>query len=114
MYLPNDVDITSEVQFSYNLYKNELIAPVSEGEVIGLLTAIYNDKVIGQTDLITKTNVPRSGWLYIQSIILAIVSSKQFIVIVVLFFVVLILYIFIIAYLRGRKIKNRKKRYNPK
>ena len=109
LYLPNDIDIESEVQFSYVLNKKELIAPVSEGEVVGVLTVLYDESVLGRIDLIIKTNVPRNMWLYVESVAVSIFTSRQFIGAVVAVAAIFVIYIFANAYIRGRRIKQNKR-----
>ena len=52
--------------------------------VVGKVTLLYENKVVGQTDLVTKTAVARSDYLYIMSLVERFVKSPGFIVVAVL------------------------------
>jgi D-alanyl-D-alanine carboxypeptidase (penicillin-binding protein 5/6) len=41
LYLPDDVSIKDDITLNWSLNETELVAPVSEGQIVGVLTAIY-------------------------------------------------------------------------
>ena len=64
LYLPTDTDLEVEIKRSRKTNSDALTAPVSEGQVAGVLTVLYNDEIIGNVDLITTVAVARSDFLY--------------------------------------------------
>lgn len=60
----NDADLSQIVRTEYTLKEETLTAPVSAGQVIGELTVYFNGSVLGRVDLVAKSNVDRSFWLF--------------------------------------------------
>lgn len=93
LYLPNEAVVGKDVTISWLLDIDELTAPIEENTVVGKVTLLYENKVVGQTDLVTKTAVARSDYLYIMSLAERFFKSPAFIVIAVLIVISTIGYI---------------------
>lgn len=114
MYLPKDVNIKEEVILNWSLNKTELIAPVSEGQVAGLLTVIYKDEIIGRINLVTKSNIARSRPQYLLSLLQALTATVYFRYAVIIIIISSAIYVLINSMVRYNKAKKKqtKKRQN--
>ena len=100
VFLPTDVDIENEIQYSWVPYEQELQAPVSAGEVAGQISAVYNGETIGACDLVVTSDVERSDFLYTLNRIEKLTTSKGFIAAVVSAVIISVGVIFFNAYRR--------------
>lgn len=107
VYLPSNVDVEKEIEISYTTNSEELQAPVKEGQVVGSVTAIYHDEVLGTAQLVTITDVSRSDLLFGLYKIEQFTHSRFFVVSVVAAVIFTLIYIFGTAYLRQKKGKKR-------
>lgn len=112
LYLPADIDIKEEVSLSWSLTETELVAPVSEGQVAGLLTVIYNGEVIGRINLITKNSIARSELLYILSLLRELAATKPFRYTVSAIIVSAVVYVLVNSVVRYNKAKRNRRRRN--
>jgi D-alanyl-D-alanine carboxypeptidase (penicillin-binding protein 5/6) len=113
LYLPNDVNLAEEVTMNWSLSETELVAPVSEGQVAGLLTVIYNGNVVGRINLITKSNIARSQPLYLLSLVETLIATRQFRFTVIAAAVFSVFYILINSVVRYNKaLQRRRKRHD--
>lgn len=113
IYMPTDINIAEEVSMSWSLNETELVAPVSEGQVVGLLTVIYNDEIIGRINLITKSNIARSEPLYLLSLVEALTATAPFRYTVIAVIAFAVLYVLINSVVRYNRAKRkRRKRKN--
>lgn len=83
VFLPTDVDTEKEIKYSWTTYEEELEAPVSAGQVVGQISAVYNGETIGTCDLVVTSDVERSDFLYNLNRIEKFTKSKGFIAAVV-------------------------------
>jgi D-alanyl-D-alanine carboxypeptidase (penicillin-binding protein 5/6) len=114
LYLPKDVNIKDDVTLNWFLNETELVAPVSEGQVAGLLTVLYRDEVVGRINLIKKSNIARSELLYLLSLLQALIKTNQFrfaVFFIIAFAVIYVLINSIVRYNRSVR-KRRKKQEN--
>lgn len=107
VYLPSDVDPATAIELSYVTHFEEIQAPVEKGQVLGSVTAIYEDRVLGTSDIVATADVARSELLYTFHKIEQFSKSKFFIATVVSAVVLTVIYILGNAFLRGRKVKRR-------
>ena len=105
LYLPVDVDLSNDVQISWQLTVDSFTAPVDEGEVGGTLTATYKGESLGSYELITKTSVNRSNILYIFDLMRQLVETPQFRTVVIIISIIIGGYIgvsIILAYMSSQ------------
>ena len=105
LYLPVDVDLSNDVQISWQLTVDSFTAPVDEGEVGGTLTATYKGESLGSYELITKTSVNRSNILYIFDLMRQIIETPQFRTVVIIISIIIGGYIgvsIILAYMSSQ------------
>ncbi|MDD4774321.1 MAG: hypothetical protein PHZ09_12095 [Eubacteriales bacterium] len=110
MFLPNDVNLKEEIILNWSLSETELIAPVSEGQVTGLLTVIYKDEVIGRINLITKSNIARSQPLYLLSLLRTFIATEYFRRTVIVIIISSVIYVLINSVVRYNKAKKRRQK----
>ena len=107
VYLPSDTDIDAEIKLSWTTDSEELQAPVAKDQVVGRVTALYQDEPIGTADLIATTDVTRSDMLYGLYKIKQFSRSRFFIAALISAIIFFIIYVFGKAvYLK--KSKSRK------
>ena len=61
--LPNDIS-SEDFTFEYTLNAKSIEAPVEEGQVLGSVRAVFQDKTYGTLPLVAKFSVERDPWLY--------------------------------------------------
>ncbi len=79
VFLPTDVDVEKEIKYSWSTYEESLDAPVTAGQVVGQISATYNEEVLGTADLVVTSDVERSEFLYNLNKIEKLTKSKGFI-----------------------------------
>lgn len=62
-YLPKDLDL-SKITKEYTLDIETLEAPVDEGMKVGSIRVFYDGELLGETELIIRTGIARSGTSY--------------------------------------------------
>jgi D-alanyl-D-alanine carboxypeptidase (penicillin-binding protein 5/6) len=107
VFLSNDVDVATAVEYSWSTYSDELTAPVTAGDVVGTVTATMDGKTLGRADLVVMNDVSRSEFLYMLDQIKEFTKSRFFIATVVAVAVLSIAYVFGNAILRERRLKRR-------
>jgi D-alanyl-D-alanine carboxypeptidase len=110
LYLPKDINLAEEVTMNWSLSETELVAPVSEGQIAGLLTVIYHGNVVGRINLIAKSNIARSQPLYLMSLIKTLINTKQFRFIVITAAALAVIYVLINSVVRYNKIRKRRRK----
>lgn len=110
-YLPKDLDPT-KITTDYTLDVKSLEAPVEEGMTVGKIRVYYNGELLGETSLIVRTNIARSGTGYRLSQATDFISSKGFIRTALIVVALVALYFILNAVYR----EQVKKKYhtNPK
>ncbi len=79
LYLPSDIDVGAEIRRTWKLDADSLDAPVEAGQKVGTLSLIYQGKEIAQVDLVTKSAVERSKWLYAKAMLAAVFAPSWFV-----------------------------------
>lgn len=100
VFLPTDVDVEKEIQYSWVPYEQELQAPVSAGEIAGQISAVYNGETIGACNLVVTSDVERSEFLYTLKRIENLTKSKGFIAAVISAVLITVGVVFFNAYRR--------------
>ncbi|MBQ7353924.1 MAG: D-alanyl-D-alanine carboxypeptidase [Clostridia bacterium] len=106
-YLPKSLDL-SRIQRKINLTAEELEAPVEEGDKVGTVSVWLDGKLLGETDLIVRSNIVRSGTEYRIAQITAYLSSSRFVVVALVVIGLFIVYFLINAIYR----EQVKKKYH--
>lgn len=109
-YLPTDLDLETELTYSYKVTSASLAAPVEEGQVAGFITVSYGDELLGTVNLITKNEVERSEFLYLLSRIEEFTQSRFFVATVIAAVVLTVVYIIGTAMYRYHR-AQRQQRY---
>ncbi|MBQ8287248.1 MAG: D-alanyl-D-alanine carboxypeptidase [Clostridia bacterium] len=107
-YLPRSLDL-SKIEKKIDLTVEELEAPVEEGDVVGTVAVYLDGKLLGETELVIRSNITRSGTDYRISQITAYLSSRRFVVIALVVIGLFIIYFIINAIYR----EQVKKKYRP-
>ena len=97
VYLAKDVDVDTAIEYKYITNSDVLTAPLSAGDVVGEVQAFYGDDLIGTSDLIVTTDIPRSDILYYLSKIEEFVKSTFFISFIIVAAVLSVLFVLINA-----------------
>ncbi len=105
VYLPSDVDVETAITLSYVTYSEELQAPVTQGQVVGSVTAMYGDEILGTSDMVATVDITRDELLYTFYKIEQFSRSRFFIATIISAVVFTAIYIFGTAFIRGRKMK---------
>ncbi len=100
VFLPADVDAEKEIIYSWSTYEESLDAPVTAGQVVGQISASYNEEVLGTCDLVVTSDVERSEFLYNLSKIEQLTKSKGFIAAIVSAVLITVGVVFFNAYRR--------------
>lgn len=103
VFLPTDVDVEEEIKYSWSTFEESLNAPVTEGQVVGQISATYNGEVLGTSDLVVTSDVERSEFLYNLHKIETLTKSRGFIAAIITAVIITTGVIFFNAYRR----KNR-------
>lgn len=111
MYLPLSTDLETEIKRSYKTSFDSLEAPVSAGDVAGVMTVMYNDEIVGNIELVTTVAVARSEFLYTLEQIKEFGASRFFISTVIAAAVLTVIYVIGKAVYLHRK-KTRRMRYS--
>lgn len=93
LYLPVDVDISNDIQLTWQTDTDSFIAPVSEGQVGGRLTITYNGNSLGTYELITRNSVNRNNFLYILDLAKGLIDTPQFRTVVIIIIVLIVGYV---------------------
>lgn len=109
VYLPMDVDIESDIIFSHKTNSETLEAPVEAGQTVGMITVTYQDKILGNIDLIATSSISKSEFLFILSRIQKFTSSRFFIATVVAAVILSIVYVIGQAINRNKKAQRRNR-----
>lgn len=110
VYLPSDVDVETAITLSYVTYSESLQAPVTQGQVVGSVTAMYGDEILGTSDMVATVDITRDELLHSFYKIEQFSKSRFFIATIISAVVFTAVYIFGTAFIRGRRMKNNGRR----
>ena len=109
LYLPLDLNVEKDLEYSVVVYNEVLEAPVAEGQAEGQVIVRYDGQEICRADLVTKNPVSRNKILYVLDRIEEFTSSRRFILTLIIFVLLLIVYVLVSAVVRHRMKKKRRK-----
>lgn len=116
MFVPVDFDPENDVDKIWRLDQSSvnedgsLTAPIEEGMTVGALLVYKDGELLANVPLVTKNHVDRSEWSYRWGQIAAIVETRAFAIGAAAVLAAIAVFIFAVAYIRGQKLKNRKKK----
>lgn len=76
VYLPKNASIENEVTVSWGLSKDYLVAPITEGSVIGKADVYYNGELVDSVELIVGASVARSKTSYTLTLVRNFFTSR--------------------------------------
>lgn len=104
-YLPKNLD-PAKFKQEVTLTVKILEAPVEEGDSVGTVKVYYDGKYLGETELVVRSNITRSGAEYRIAQITEFLSSKLFLVIA-LSVIGLVLVYFIVTAIYREQVKKK-------
>lgn len=104
-YLPTDYD-PQKLQFSCT-YDESLTAPVQEGSVHGTVTVLYDNEILGATDLISTASVSRSEFLFMLQRIKDFTAGRFFRALIVCILLFSAAYVLFEAHRREMQMRRR-------
>ena len=120
IYLPADTEIEGQLTFQTVLEGGELTAPLTAGQVVGTVTVSVNGQIVGKAPLTVTEDFKQSGFLGALKGFRAYLTSRPFLITLLLFAVMLLTYLrattgpggrYGIRTTRRRRIKLVKRRY---
>jgi len=111
VYLPTDVDPATDIRISYNTFEDSLDAPVEKGQTAGTITVLHGEDILGSCALVTTSDIARSEFLYFLARVRVFVQGRFFIATMVSFVVLSVLYVFIKASYKEKKMRSRSMRH---
>lgn len=104
-YLPKNTD-PKKFNRVIEMTCDSLEAPVQEGDVVGRIKVYYDGVLLGETDLVVRSNITRSGTEYRVAQITEFLSSKMFLIIALSVIGVCALYFVVTAIYREQVSKK--------
>ena len=120
VYLPTDADMEGQLTFQTTLEGGELKAPLTAGQTVGMVTVSYEGRIVGKAELTVTEDFKESGFLAVLMGFRAYLTSRPFLITLLIFVVLLLLYLrtttgpggrYGIRTARRRRIKLVKRRY---
>lgn len=108
IFLPKGIDLKKDIEFVTKLNKDNFTAPVSEGEVGGTLTVIYNGKELATVDLITRNSVNRDNILYVLDLLASVTRTKVFKTCMTIAIIAFIAYIAVLVFVTVQRSRRRR------
>ena len=103
LYLPATVDPATDLTYSYRLAREQLDAPVTEGQVVGTYSVARNGETLGTVELVAKNSLSRSEFLVVLDSIERFTKSTFFIATVLAAVGLTIVYFIIGAIIRASR-----------
>lgn len=100
-YLPKNLD-SAKFRREISLTAEALEAPVAEGDLVGSIRVYYDGDFLGETQLVVRSNITRSGTEYRIAQITAFLSSQLFFVISMSVIGLALVYFIVTAIYRDR------------
>ncbi len=110
LLLPVGIDVNKDIKKIYNLYTDNLDAPVEKNAVVGEISLVYDGEVLASSKLLTTAAVERSNTLYYIDVIDKIISTTWFKASLSSFIILSIAYLCLSVFFRNKR-SNKKK--NP-
>lgn len=93
VYLPADTDADGQLTFQTILDSGELTAPLTAGQVVGVVTVSYGGRIVGKAPLTVTEDFGRSGFLGALMGFRDYLTSRPFFITLLLFAVMLLIYL---------------------
>lgn len=106
VYMPMYADIEKEVSVTYTT-EDDVAAPVTKGQKLGVARVIYNDREIGISDLCATADVARSEFLFALERIRDFASGRFFIAAAVSAVILSVCYVLATARMRQKRLRSR-------
>ena len=106
VYMPVYADLEKEVTVTYTV-EEDVKAPVTKGQKLGVARVIYDGREIGISDLCATANVTRSEFLFALERIRDFASGRFFIASVITAVLLSVCYVLFTARMRQRRIRSR-------
>lgn len=75
----SNVNADKDIEYRYYFHRDELVAPITEGSIIGGVDMIYNGEVLGSAYLYAGNTVKPSGFIYVIDQLRSFFSGKFFV-----------------------------------
>lgn len=120
VYLPADTDMEGQLTFQTVLEGGELTAPLTAGETVGTVTVSFGGRIVGKAPLTVTEDFRQSGFLGALMGFRSYLTSRPFLISLILFAVMLLVYLrattgpggrYGIRTARRRRIRMVKRRY---
>lgn len=112
VYLPYDYLESGLLKCTVICSKNELMAPVKQGDKVGAIVVSYGDDIVAVADMVVADNVERDNFIYILEQMRDFVSERLFISFVIIFASLIFIYIFVYPKIKRGKRKKQRKTYH--
>ena len=109
LFLSKDVDVNSDLTYNIQIYGDELKAPISIGDEVGVLTVSHNGILLSSTPILANVSIERNGFLYAIDVMKSFITSIWFIIILI---TVLLLAIWARSRKKRKFRKKKRKRKN--
>ena len=111
-----NIDVEKDIEYRYYFHRDELVAPIREGAIVGGVDIVYGDEVIGSTYLFAGGSLEPSGIIYQIDRLKNFFSGPFFIGSAVSFLILCALYFYFFEYNKGRfsPVKKIKKMFRRK
>lgn len=106
IYIPSSVDPKRDITYKVHYLKDEINAPVEAGTKIGVIQAIHNDQIIGETDLVLKESYEKNPVMAAIRALFDYTRSRAF-AFTIVFFPVSLICVFAFFKLRSRNFDRR-------
>lgn len=102
IYLPADLDVEGQLEYSLLLDGGELTAPVTAGQTVGTVTVSHGGRIVGKAPLTVTEDFKRSGFLDALSLFRGYLTGRAFLLTVPIFLVMLLPYLYATGSSGGR------------
>lgn len=109
-YLPNDFNVAS-ISIQIEIYE-DISAPISANDVVGVASFVYNDYVFGTVELVSSEDVSKVSNINIFQFDVDVPINYELVSILSILTILLIVIVVLLVFIniRGRKRKRRKRR----
>ena len=109
-YLSKDASIDDSIEFHYYLNDFELVAPLREGDEVGMLVVTKNGRFLASSPIVVKENVERNSFLFLIELAKRFFSGRVFILSLVFFVILTFAYYYYNKYIYSLRYKNSAKK----
>ena len=113
IYLPTDLDVEGQLEYTVILDGGGLTAPLTAGDVVGTVTVSYQGRIVGKAPLTVNEDFKPSGFLKMLQAFKGYLMGRAFWLAIPIFIVMLLPYLYVTGSSRGRyglrTVRRRKK-----